>query len=386
MEEPMVEAPGVLSDFEKLSAPSADNTAIREWKNSGKKVIAFECTYVPEEIIYAAGALPVRLIGDSRLSNYDDANAYMYQNTCSFIRNCLELVLKNRYTFLDGFVAGSTCDCSRRLADVWEHYHFTPFVHTIGVPRKITTAAYELYELEIRQLMRDLAKFTMVPVTTEALQKAIAIYNRRRDLFRKLYQMNKRENPPLAGSEMLDILNASVSTPPEQFNGLLESLLDQLNTNQRQIKGRFRIMVGGSPLNNAGFMRAIEEQGGSVVIDELCTGIRYWWEGVDRDADPVKALCRRYLHNFACPRMEPSDDRLERIVRVVKEYRVDAVIVQMVRYCVPQTMEQPLVREMLTEMGIPVLELDIEYGMGATGQTTTRLQAFFEMLQGRTAR
>jgi len=151
---------GVLAEFEKFINPFTDNEAVLDWKNSGKKVIAFECTYVPEEIIYAAGALPIRLVGDTQTTKYDEANAYMYQNTCSFIRNCLQLVLKKQYNFLDGFVAGSTCDCSRRLADVWEHYRFTPFIHTIGVPRKISPTAYELYEIELRNLMDKLAEFT----------------------------------------------------------------------------------------------------------------------------------------------------------------------------------------------------------------------------------
>jgi benzoyl-CoA reductase subunit C len=145
-------------------------------------------------------------------------------------------------------------------------------------------------------------------------------------------------------------------------------------------------MVGGSPLNNIDFVRAIENMGGLIVIDELCTGVRYWWESVDPGTDPIKAIARRYLHNFACPRMEPSDDRMQRIQRLVRDYRVEAVITQLVRYCVPQTMEQPMVREMLEKQGIPVLELDVEYGMGGTGQITTRLQAFFEMLQARSAK
>jgi bcr-type benzoyl-CoA reductase subunit C len=382
----MTDISSILTEFEKLSKPFSNSSVIKEWKESGKKVIAFECTYVPEEIIYAAGALPVRLIGDSQLSNCDDASAYMYSNTCSFIRSCLQLVLKNQYEFLDGFVAGSTCDCSRRLADVWEHYHFTPFMHTIGVPRKITSAAYELYEKEVREFVRCLEEFTGAEITSEALQKAIVIYNRRRELFKILYQMNKSNNPSLTGSEMLVLLNASVSVPPEQFNNLLKCLISQLGSQPVRIRGDFRIMVSGSPLNNPEFIKAVEEQGGLVVIDELCTGIRYWWEGVNLEVDPLKVLCRRYLHNFACPRMEPSDDRLQRIARVVRDYQVDAVITQMVRYCVPQTMEQPLVRDLLKEMSIPVLELDIEYGMGGTGQITTRLQAFFEMLRGKRTR
>jgi bcr-type benzoyl-CoA reductase subunit C len=386
MERSVNDAPEELIEIERLNAAFPDTPAIRDWKASGKKVIAFQCTYVPEEIIYASGALPVRLIGDSQLANYDDANAYLYPNTCSFIRNCLELVLKDRYRFLDGFAAGATCDCSRRLADIWDHYHFTPFMHTVGVPRKINPAAYALYESELRQFRAELSRFTGVDITDEALYRAIQVYNRRRELLRSLYRKDRTAQPPLAGSELLAILNASVSLPPEQFNALLEKLVARIERDGRHADGKYRIMVSGSPLNNPEFMLAIERLGGTVVIDELCTGIRYWWEGVDRDSDPLKALARRYLHNFACPRMEPSADRLQRIAKIVTDYRVQGVITQMVRYCSPQTMEQPLVRKLLAEKGIPVLELDVEYGMGGTGQIITRLQAFFEMLQSRSAR
>jgi len=382
----MSNLPVALNEISKNGLSYPDNPAVRDWKKAGKKVIAFECTYVPEEIIYAAGALPVRLTGDSQVSNYDEANAVMYQNTCSFIRNCLELVLKDRYTFLDGFAAASTCDCSRRLADVWEHYRYTPFIHTIGVPRKISSAAYELYERELRCFSDQLAEYLNVKITTESMQQAIAVYNKRRSLLRELYRLNKSDHPPLSGSRMMSVLNASAAMPPEQFNKLAEALLQELKADPPQARGEFRVMLGGSPLNNTSFIEAIEEQGGLVVIDELCTGVRYWWEGVDPDPDPFKALGRRYLHNFACPRMEPSCDRLQRNARLIQDYRVEAVITQMVRYCVPQTMEQPLVRDLLKNLGIPLLELDIEYGMGGTGQITTRLQAFFEMLRGRSTR
>ncbi len=382
----MTDRPEALAEIEKLNDGFPATPALKEWKARGKKIIAFECTYVPEEIIHASGALPVRLVGDSQISNYDDANAYMYSNTCSFIRNCLELVLNNRYSFLDGFVAGSTCDCSRRLADVWEHYNFTPFIHTIGVPRKISAAAYELYENDLRRFMIKLAEFTGTKITAESLNNSIKIYNYRRELLKTLYQLTKLDQSPISGSELLSILNASVSLPPEEFNTLLEKLINQLKASSRRVDGKFRIMLGGSPLNNVDFIRAIEIMGGQVVIDELCTGVRYWWESVDPGPDPIKAIARRYLHNFACPRMEPSDDRLQRILRLIRDYRVEAVVTQMVRYCVPQTMEQPMVREMLEKQGIPVLELDIEYGMGGTGQITTRLQAFFEMLQARSAK
>jgi bcr-type benzoyl-CoA reductase subunit C len=372
-----------LREIREINSSFPYTAPIKAWKEQGKKVIAFQCDYVPEEVIYAAGMLPIRLTGDSGELGLEEANAYMYVNTCSFIRSCLELVLRKQYNFLDGFVSGATCDCSRRLADVWIHYRFTPFAHIFSVPRKITQWAYKLYEAEVRDLQHRLEEFFRVDITNEALWEAVEVYNKRRGLFKKLHELRKLDAPPISGAETLEVLNASSRMPPDQFNQVLERLLEEASSGKRAVEGKFRLMVNGSPLNNPEFMQAIEELGGVVVIDELCTGIRYWWESVDPAPDPIKAICRRYLHNFPCPRMEPFEDRAQRALKIARDYRIDGVVTEMVRYCVPWTMEQPLQRMTFEEQGIPVLELDLEYGTPGTGPIRTRVQAFLEMLEAR---
>ena len=373
----------VLREMRRINSSFPYTDPIRAWKEQGKKVIAFQCVYVPEELIYAAGILPTRLTGGYGELELEEANAYMYTNTCSFIRTCLELVLTGQYDFLDGFVASPTCDCPRRLIDVWMHYEFTPFVHTLVAPRKITERGYVFYEEEIRLLKDRLQESFDAEITDEALWDAIEVYNRRRDLLRKLNELKKLDAPPITGAETLEVMNASQRMPPLEFNELLERLLEEAGSSQRAVKGKFRLMVNGSPLNNPEFIEAIEDLGGMVVIDELCTGIRYWWEGVDPDTDPIKALSRRYLHNLPCARMEPAEDRFQRVLKIARDYRVDGVVTQIVRYCSPWAHDQPLLRQRLEGEGIPVLELDLEYGTPGTGPIRTRVQAFLEMLERR---
>ncbi len=382
----MAETLETLREIREVNSAFPYTAPIRAWKEQGKKVIAFQCTYVPEEIIYAAGMLPIRLTGDSGELELGESTAYMYINTCSFIRSCLELVLGKQYDFLDGFVAGTTCDCSRRLADVWLHYGFTPFVHVLPVPHKMAEWTYELYETEVRDLQRRLEEFSGVEITNESLWKAIEVYNRRRELFRQLHELKKLDAPPITGAETLEVLNASQRMPPGQFNEVLERLVEEAGSGRRAVTGKFRLMVNGSPLNNPDFIRAIEELGGLVVIDELCTGIRYWWESVDADPNPIKALCRHYLYKFPCPRMQPTEDRARQVLKLARDYRVDGVVTQVVRYCATWSMEQPLQRMLFEEKGIPVLELDLEYGTTGTGPIRTRVQAFLEMIEGRVAK
>jgi benzoyl-CoA reductase/2-hydroxyglutaryl-CoA dehydratase subunit BcrC/BadD/HgdB len=122
-----------------------------------------------------------------------------------------------------------------------------------------------------------------------------------------------------------------------------------------------------------------------VVTDELCTSTRYWTDPViiDEKISLREAVARRYLNNFPCARMFPSDERFNRIMQFAQDYRVDGIISQIVRYCVPYCHDLPLLTRKLKEKGIPILALDVEYGTSGSGQIATRVQAFLEMLEAR---
>jgi benzoyl-CoA reductase subunit C len=142
-------------------------------------------------------------------------------------------------------------------------------------------------------------------------------------------------------------------------------------------------MIVGSVLTNPDFVKSIEEQGVLVVTDELCTSTRYWGDEVELDGDTpiLEALAKRYLHNFPCARMYPSDERFNRIIDFTREYKVDGVISENIRYCVPYAHDLPLLTKRLNDEGIPTLALDVEYGTSGSGQIATRVQAFLEMLE-----
>ena len=144
-------------------------------------------------------------------------------------------------------------------------------------------------------------------------------------------------------------------------------------------------MLAGSIMTNPEFVRAIEDVGAIVVIDELCTTTRYWSDPVALDGgrSPLEALAYRYLNNFPCARMLPSDERFNRILNYIHSFKVDGVISQTLRYCVPYAQDLPLLIERLRAEGIPALALDLEYGSSGSGQIRTRVQAFIEMLEAK---
>lgn len=375
----------VLDRFRELNESFPKTAQILEHKNRGGKVIGWLCTYVPEEIIHASGALPIRIIGYSHEANLDDANAHLYINNCTFSRSCLQLGLEGQYDFLDGVVGGSTCDGARRLFDVWRQYVGTPFHHVLTVPRKFTERAHKLYYDEVVLFKKHFEEHFGVSITDEALLKSTIVLNESRDLLHSLYELRKRDKPPISGAETLEVLNAAYRMPKETFNLWLGELIEELKASDKSFTGRARVMLVGSVLTNPEFVKSIEDQGALVVTDELCTSTRYWGDKVVlEDGRPIlEAISRRYLNNFPCARMYPSDERFNRIIGFARDFKVDGVISEIVRYCVPYAHDLPLLTDRLSEVGIPTLALDVEYGTAGSGQIATRVQAFLEMLEAR---
>jgi len=286
---------------------------------------------------------------------------------------------------LDGVVGGSTCDGARRLFDLWRNYIGTPFYHVLTVPRKYTQPAHDLYHSQVKQFKTHFEEFLGIQITDESLYRSIVIYNESRNLLKRLYELRKSDTPPISGAETMEVLNACFRMPKELFNEWLRSLLDELSMRGNSHKSRSRLMVAGSVMTNPEFIESIEELGGLVVTDELCTGTRYWSDPVvlDRNITPLEAISQRYLNNFPCARMFPSDERFNRILDLARDFRVDGVISQIIRYCVQYAHDLPLLTERLKEQGIPVLALDVEYGTSGSGQIRTRVQAFLEMLEAK---
>ena len=144
------------------------NKYVEEWKGQNRKVIGFLCSYVPEEVIYAAGMLPLRIRGTgcTRMSRSD---ALMSSYSCSFARSCLEYALDGTYDFLDGLIGMDSCSQISRLFDNWRYTAALPFMHLLNLPYKNSDAAVQWYLDEIKALLHSLTKTFGVTITDQNL-------------------------------------------------------------------------------------------------------------------------------------------------------------------------------------------------------------------------
>lgn len=373
----------VLNELIQLSKTPLPSL-LRDYKKRGKKVVGFFCSYIPEEIIYAGGMIPLR-IRPTGCKETTTADAFMSRLNCTFARSCLELMIKGSFDSLDALVFTNSCDNIRRLYDLLREKHPYPLIHFASVPHKANTeGALDWYKEEITLLKERMEGFFGIKILEESLKEAIAVYNETRALLKKLYEFRREMNPSITGTETLSIILCSTICPKEQFNQLLRKLLEELQGREGIAHYRARLMIVGSECDDPAYIKIIEDLGGLVVTDSLCFGSRSIWEPVGTEKDPLGDLVKSYLHRPSCPRM--SDRVMERatfIKEMVETFKVDGVLFQKIRYCDLWGGESIYLEKVLKESNIPFISIEREYGLSNVGQLKTRIQAFLERLERR---
>ncbi|MFX0145945.1 MAG: 2-hydroxyacyl-CoA dehydratase subunit D, partial [Candidatus Hodarchaeota archaeon] len=284
-----------MTTIEKfIEATPLENPWISKWKNEGKKVMGYFCSYIPEEIMYAADILPIRMRART-CTDTPMGDAYMTPTACSFTRCCLELANRNEYDFLDGIISSNSCDQIRRLYDNIRYKTPFPFHYIMGIPGFVNNITLDWFKHELIRFKENLEKHYDVKISDEKLRKAIKIYNKSRMLLKELYMLRKRDNPSITGTEVLNIISGGISIPREQFNELLTQQLKEIKERKNSSDHKARLMVIGSMLDEPEYMKVIEDMGGLIVTDSLCLGTRYFWDLVDENKDPIVSLAERYL-------------------------------------------------------------------------------------------
>jgi len=353
----------------------------RQWKErTGRGTIGYFCTYVPEEIIYAAGLLPVRIIGSHEPQ--DVTEPYMFNMYCAFSRDCLAQGLKGRYDYLDGVVAAHSCLHLRQAFASWVRHIPLPFHHYLFMPSLSNSpAAQECLTGELARLKEALERWMGREITRQDLLEAIEIYNTNRRLLRKIYELRKAASPVISGAEAMEIVLSSMVMDKADHNRLLEQLLEQLPLPEEAQEPPIRLMIVGSENDDLELIRLIESLGTRVVIDDHCTGSRYFWEEIEPQEDLLNSIALRYLRKPPCPLKDlVNRNRFSFIQGLIEEFQVQGVFFLQQKFCDPHQFDYPPLMAKLKEENIPSLLLELDTTVPA-GQFRTRIEAFLELLR-----
>ncbi len=376
-----------MADYDKqlkslvglAQSPNYTEYALK-WKRGGGKVWGILDSYVPEEVLIAAGILPWRIRG-SRKSFPELAVQHRTTNCNGYYNHVIQSVLDGELDFLDGIAATDWEQDGSRAYDLLEYWGKPcGSKHILHVPKINRGSNLAYFVIEIKKFINAVENFGGRKITMDSLKQAAQQVNKVRSLLMRLYSLRKRQHVPVSGAECLNICLASMTMAKEEFIPKMESLLPYLET--RATSGNStgpRLLVVSDFLDDGAFLDLIDGAGGVVVMDDLDTASRYFWGAVDTDSsDIITAIAKRYLNRVPCPRMVFYTEEIEQVIKWAEDFKVDGVLLLYLPWGYSREFRIPYWAKRMKENGIPFAPLERDYCLFHPAQLKTRIEAFIE--------
>ncbi len=365
---------------------------VREFKSKGGKVVGSLCMFAPNEIIAASGAVPIRFCSGFH-ETAGPANVILGDaGLCPLVKSTLGMKMASAspyFEMCDLLIAPTPCDAKLKLGEILQDY--LP-VLMINIPKiKAGEVNRRQWVEEIGVMMDKLELLTHSKIKSNDLKRSIEMYQRAYKAWRELIILRK-EADLLWGRDALMIAQMTYYDDIERWTENVKNLIAELKEMKEEGKTVIepdapRIMLAGSPIiwPNWKIPDVIEERGGIIVADELCSATRALSNPVVVDEYTFKgmidAVAERYLYPCTCPCFSPNIERDENLVNRIKDYKVDGVIFHVLKGCHLNALDATRIKGILEDVGIPMFTLESEYVMGDVQQIKLRVEAFLEMVR-----
>ena len=261
--------------------------------------IGFFCPYVPEELIHAAGALPIRLMGTPIKMSH--VQAHLPPNCCHLVKSSLESLLQGELDFLKGIVFSHTCDSMQGLSDIWALQRRTPLHFNLMVPSHLDSEFSHTYLKSELERFKSFLESRVGKITPQSLKASIQLFNRIREKVQEIYARRQKWHAQISGSDFARIIRAGYLMDRARYLELLGELLNALPEKGEDGVDRVPVYLAGNMTHSDSYFSLIEEAGAMVVQDDLCSGTRFLRLMVPEGTDPMEGLTHRYVTSFLCP-------------------------------------------------------------------------------------
>lgn len=376
--------------FEDL-LDTPENSLVKKAIAAGRLPIGYSCDITPVPLFMVGNAFPVRLrapgVGDTMQADY-----FLSLMICTYARSLLQAMLDGKYDFLKAVIGGAGCThinrCEQHLVVIdsfkkrIDEEKF-PF-HILDAPRKVCDGTLELYTKDMKDMAAKLTDSLGLDYSDASIRKAIKELNRFKALLKKVSNFRKGPEPRITGTEFHKVMVASHLAPKDMLIEPLEALIKALEKRKPVTGYRARVMITGTIFDNPAFTELVEAQGALVVADRYCFGSLPGLEPIPEDGDPWENLTKYYTDTCECARMmEKFEERYQSRLNYMKEFDVDGIIIQTLKFCDTWAYETPMNLDRLHAAQIPVVKIEHEYQLNSEGQIRTRVQAFVESIESK---
>jgi len=229
----------------------------------------------------------------------------------------------------------------------------------------------------------DREKMLGASIGDAQLAEAIGLYNRIRGSLKKIYEMRCANPDSITGKDLYVLTKAAMIMDREHIAGILSDIASGLQSEAKEKvkQGGKRLILAGGLCNMPDVHDMIEEAGGEVIWDDLCTGSRYFEGLVSTEGKPLEAMADRYMTRPVCPaKHQGNTSRADNLESLVKERKAEGVVFMLLKFCDPHAFDYPYLKQRLDALSVPSVLIEIDEQLPAQGPLKTRIEAFLEMI------
>lgn len=366
----------LLNQFMDIAADPKG--AIEKHKNeTGKGAVGILPVYSPEEIVYAAGFLPIGMWGGQR--RIKKAGAYLPAYACSIMQSVMELELEGVYDNLSAVIFSSPCDTLKCMGQKWKGK--CPSIQFVHPQNRGLESANIFLAQEYRLIRSKLEKILGVEITEEAIQKAIAVYNENRAVMRQFTKVAPNYPQTIDPVRRHAIMKARFFMDKAKHTALVKELIGELEALPVENCRGKKVVLTGILAEPNELLEILKDFDLCIAADDLAHESRQFRVDVPVMADPIYGLAKAWQDMYGCSlATDRKKSRVQMLVDMVKETGADAVIICMMKFCDPEEFDYPIIYKRLEEEGIQSLNLEIDQQSASFEQARTRIQSFIEMI------
>ena len=364
---------------------------LREIKKSGQKIIGYTPNgYLPVEMIYAAGALPICLARGGDPEPVSESLAYIPRYIDTFCRCQIGYRVMEEevlYQLPDLIVVPVSDVNERAIADCWDYYTDLE-TFRYGVPHNKRQDAIDYYTGSLRLLKEKMESFMNTTISDDKLKEEIKIQNRMRELFRNIsYLREPGKTPVISSQDFIRLHHASFYADRVTFMSILEELYEELKQKQVEESGKPKAMLTASTLAMGDYkiFNIMDEIGGEFIFEEAAEGLMPYDHEVSLEGDPFLALTDALFVKRVPPAwFRPARERVDYLLNTIKERQVEGLLWYQLLYRDGYDIQSySFEKELEKTTGLPFLKIESDYDTSERGQFKTRMETFTEIIKQR---
>ena len=365
----------------ELSATAANPKAqLDAYIEAGKKVVGVGPYYIPEEIVYAAGAIPFGVWG--RMGTASKAREYFPPFYCSICQMTLEMGLNHELDKLSAMIVASLCDTQRGFSQNFRvGVTQVPMIFVSQPQNRATSAGRAYAKASYEEMRRSVGEAVNEIIDDERLGAAIKLYNEWRAVMREFLALAGKRPAYVSVAARNDVVNAGYLMDKAEHLKLVRELNELLAKEPENTEGYKRVVLSGIFSDIPAVIEALDENKYVIVADDVAKESRALQVDVSEVGDPVEALAEAFckVKNDSIL-YDAEKTHIDHVVELARENEADGVVLLLAKFCDPEEFDQPYVVKACRAAGLPIISVEVDQSTSSYEQARTQLETFAELL------